>query len=251
MNSTIVRRFLVAVVVAAAIPAVRASSMKSGEQPFKIIQTREVQYPLSLEIRGRSDGEVRMFICVNADGQLEDYYVSSYTRPEFADAAVKALREWRFEPARRQGESIGVRAEISFNFESRGQVVSLTGGDALRIIMENLGQPGSVQRVCRPKDLDIGPEPVQTVAPMHPGASLSEHQVVLDFLIDEKGQPRMPVVVEGGEGLFAMAAVNALGQWRFNPAMKDGRPVAVRARQQFIFPPRFPAARAAEPAPKS
>jgi hypothetical protein len=45
----------------------------------------------------------------------------------------------------------------------------------------------------------------------------------------------MPVVLEATRDGFAVEAVDALSQWRFVPPTKDGRPVAVQVRQQFIF----------------
>ena len=53
-----------------------------------------------------------------------------------------------------------------------------------------------------------------------------EGVVVLELEIDAEGRVRDPVVVKGlGYGLDE-AAIEAAWQWRFKPAMEDGRPVA-------------------------
>jgi hypothetical protein len=57
----------------------------------------------------------------------------------------------------------------------------------------------------------------------------------LEFIIDEKGTPRMPVLVSSTDIDFAVTAADALSHWRFTPPLRDGKPVAVRVRQEFVF----------------
>ena len=62
----------------------------------------------------------------------------------------------------------------------------------------------------------------------------------MDFLIDEEGRVRLPAVSratnEANEELAA-AAVTAVTQWRFEPPTAKGKPVLVRAQQDFAFQP--------------
>jgi hypothetical protein len=55
-------------------------------------------------------------------------------------------------------------------------------------------------------------------------------RVLLDFFIDETGRPRMPVVVQASDTLFAAAAVDALDQWRFTAPTRRRQPVAVHVQ---------------------
>jgi TonB family protein len=52
--------------------------------------------------------------------------------------------------------------------------------------------------------------------------------VVLDAIIPEDGIPRVIRVIRSLDWQFDESAINALKQWRFSPAMKDGNPVKVR-----------------------
>lgn len=59
---------------------------------------------------------------------------------------------------------------------------------------------------------------------------------MVDFYVDENGQIRMPVVTESTDNTYAQATIGALNQWRFSAPTKQGKPIAVRVQQKFIFP---------------
>jgi TonB family protein len=231
----------VAAALAAALPgSVLASTVESsGSRSLKIIQTTEPAFPETLQTLHLERGEAQIVINVDADGALADTLVVSYTDEAFADAAVEALKEWRYEPARERGEPIGVRMTIAFSFEARGRVVSVMPANSLDMAINSIVGPQIVERVCRPRDLDRPLEIVHAVKPWHPGRTMRPPQndasVVLDFYVDETGRPRMPVVLSADHTNFAAAAVQALEQWRFAPPTRHGHPVAVRAQQRFVF----------------
>ena len=58
---------------------------------------------------------------------------------------------------------------------------------------------------------------------------------MLDFIIDEHGVPRMPVLISSTDQSFGEAAADALGRWRFTPPVRKGKPIAVKVRQEFLF----------------
>ena len=69
-------------------------------------------------------------------------------------------------------------------------------------------------------------------APAYPKDALAQHingKVVLLIDIDAQGNPTN-VVVDRSEppGVFDQASIDAARQWKFKPALKDGRPVAGR-----------------------
>jgi periplasmic protein TonB len=82
------------------------------------------------------------------------------------------------------------------------------------------------------------PEPVSTPDPEYTEqARLAKTQgtCVLWLIVDDQGHPRDIRVVRGlGMGLDAKA-IDAVKQWRFQPAMKDGRPVNVQISVEVGF----------------
>jgi len=227
-------RWLFAAALLAAGPVVAAAKVV----PPVIIQTSEAQFPHSLSLTPVYHGTAEVIVNIDADGKLADLLVSRYSRIEFAHEAELTLREWRYEPARRDGEATGARFRVKFDFTARGKVSTLTILDTLESRV-SLASPGIVTDVlCPVRELDRPPTPVSTVTPHHPGQLPNADRdatVILDYLIDETGRPRMPVVLEATRDGFAVEAVDALSQWRFAPPTRDGRPVAVQVRQQFIF----------------
>ncbi len=82
------------------------------------------------------------------------------------------------------------------------------------------------------------PQPVSTPDPQYTEeARLAKTQgkCILWLIVDETGHPRNIRVVRGlGNGLDAKA-IEAVQQWRFQPAMKDGKPVNVQISVEVGF----------------
>lgn len=224
------------------VAALLLATAAAQNTPLRIEQTFEPQFPAALSLSRLSEGEARVVIHVDAAGQLADWLVVSYTDKAFADEAVEALKRWRYTPAAVAGEPVGIRTELEFKFQAKGRVVSLMAIDTPQMLFEQVVGPTQITRVCHPGELDQPLVPVSAVSPFNPapapGAALPRRSVLVDFYVDERGQPRMPVAVEASQEILAAAAVGALSQWRFNPPTRAGKPVAVRVRQQFIFPAR-------------
>lgn len=59
--------------------------------------------------------------------------------------------------------------------------------------------------------------------------------VLLSFVVDEKGLPQKIQVIRGiGHGLDEKA-IEAVQQYRFQPAMRDGTPVSVQLKMEVRF----------------
>jgi len=118
-------------------------------------------------------------------------------------------------------------------------VVSLNIFDTMAALLDKSGARTFVTKVCRPDELDQTLAAIQSVSPPKPTSMLAadgtRHSVLLDFYVDDKGEPRMPVVLNSPSPAYSLAAVAALSQWRFSTPTRGGQPVAVRARQEFIF----------------
>ncbi|MEO5922669.1 MAG: M56 family metallopeptidase [Bryobacteraceae bacterium] len=95
--------------------------------------------------------------------------------------------------------------------------------------------PGEVYSVgggVTPPTVIYSPQPV---FPEEARAAQAEGEVRLSVVVDENGLPTQIAVTQGfGMGLDE-AAIEAIHQWRFKPAMKDGQPVSFRAVMEVKF----------------
>lgn len=206
----------------------------------KIIQTDEPEFPLALRNAPVMTGDARIAINIDNKGQLIDCLVTGYSRKEFAESAVAALRRWRYEPAYLNGEPWPSVQELHFDFSRTGVVIDMTGHNALEVRMVELTQGRYVYRTFALRELDRIPTPIQVVSPVSPPLNPGEGKrtVTVDFYIDEEGRVRLPAVgrVEAND-LYAASAMAAVKQWRFEPPLYKGRPVLVLVQQQFDFVP--------------
>ncbi len=87
-------------------------------------------------------------------------------------------------------------------------------------------------------DVDKAPTATMMIHPTYPPKlqrDRVEGTVVLVFVLDEKGRVQDPRVESSSNSGFERAAVEAVKQWMFEPAVKDGKPVRARLRQPLRF----------------
>ncbi len=229
---------LALVVATVAVAPVAAASLWD-DRNLRIIQTRDLNFPPNLLLQGITEGEVDAVLNIDGDGTFRDCLVTAYTHLELAREVLLGVREWDYEPAYHRGKPTGARLAVRFQFQARGMVMSLTPIDSIvGPGRRMLGQP-PVVLICKPSELDHPLTALATSMPGHPGKSLRPAQttgkVSVDFYIDAEGRPRMPVVTRATHEAFAIAAVEALLQWKFAAPLHRGRPVAVRVVQEFVF----------------
>jgi TonB family protein len=75
------------------------------------------KYPREARKAGKV-GLVRFKVVITADGHVDGIEVVD-GEPPFADAALQAVRKWRYQPAQYQGETIAVRRVIEVHFKLR------------------------------------------------------------------------------------------------------------------------------------
>lgn len=84
----------------------------------RLASGRAPVYPVGRALDGES-GSAEISFVVGLDGVPADFEVLRADHPAFADHAVIAVRAWRFEPARKDGQPIAVRMRQVFRFEPR------------------------------------------------------------------------------------------------------------------------------------
>lgn len=239
MSSTSFARFVAALLFSVMLP----DAATAADTAVRIIRTEEPRFPESLLLtEALKEGEASVLAEIDAEGHLADALVVRDTHREFGREALATVQRWRFEPARRDGRPIRARTEIRFHFAADRAVVGLNASSTVRELAAFTGsQLRFYERLCRAADLDRPPQPVKSVSPRRIAPTAGAPAVVarptvIDFIIDETGRPRMPVLVSAPDDAHALSAADALLQWQFAPPTRRGEPTAVRVRQEFRFP---------------
>jgi TonB family protein len=66
-------------------------------------------------------------------------------------------------------------------------------------------------------------------------------QVVIEFVVDPEGRVINPIVIRSNNPWFERPAIEAILQWKYQPARKNGRTVKTLAQQRIDFTPPFKA----------
>jgi TonB family protein len=238
MNTRIV---IIAALGLASFASSRAEVSTKGLQPLGIRQVSRAEFPLTQFGPVNSGGSATVLISVDANGTLVDTLTIFYTHPAYAKAAMDAIHSWRFDPARLNGRPVGVTKKIDFTFERHGFVymsLDLSDSDDL-IVLRDRPTPSSY-RAYDAGEVDRRPSAVHVVSPRYPSrlaVSGVSGTVTVAFYIDEQGHVRMPTITNAADHELMDLAVDALSQWQFEPPMRGGKAVLVRASQEFRFNP--------------
>jgi TonB family protein len=81
------------------------------------------------------------------------------------------------------------------------------------------------------------PELVWAPDPVFPSGQEKRGVVEITCIIDVNGQPKQVIVVRHLAEVFDKNAVDAVKQYRFKPAMLQGKPVPVQVNIQVNFQP--------------
>lgn len=86
--------------------------------------------------------------------------------------------------------------------------------------------------------LDVAPRPLHITDPIYPAelwAARTKGDVTVQFIVLDDGTVDDCQIVTSDHPAFAAAATEALQQWRFQPGVKDGKPVATRLQISIPF----------------
>lgn len=203
------------------------------DQPPKLINMAFAVYPRELLERG-ADGTVGINFVVDRSGHAGEFAVVSSTQPGFAQAIVAMLDASLFDPARKSGNptSIVMRMDQKFSANGRGDVpVSQATKDLLSRLK-------SKKPIAELKELDAMPRAKSRREPVFPRAlqGKTDHgEAVVEFFIDDDGTALLPRAVSASAEEFGYAAVQAVSQWKFEPPLKGGKAVIVRAEVPINF----------------
>jgi TonB family protein len=203
-------------------PGVKRITVGGNVQQANIVRKVEPEYP-PLARQARIQGTVRFTAVLATDGSVKQLTLLS-GHPLLVQAAKQAVEQWRFRPTLLNGEPVEVNTNIDVGF---------TLPDA----------PAGASRSEEAPDVHrIGggvsaPVPISRVQPKFPAGippETQEARVMLKIVIGTEGEVAEVEPLDGDPAFFE-AAIEAVKQWKFQPGMKEGKPVKVRANVEINF----------------
>jgi len=136
--------------------------------------------------------------------------------------ALDALRSWRFSPATRNGEHVDAIAEIDIDF-------SLAGG--LPVEYDDIQTVRSAPGIS-------APTVIKRVEPRYTDEARQARlagTVILQAVIKTNGTADILKVVKPLPLGLTESAVEAIQQWRFRPAVRNGKEIPVPTNIEVVF----------------
>jgi TonB family protein len=223
-------------------------------RPAKI-QNVPPQYPDLAREAGVS-GIVIVEAVIDPQGNVTDVTVTG-SIPALDAAAVRAVRGWKYAPTLVDRHPVAVTLPLFVGFGVQADIAS---GDLIDIARFYAGRrqyddalgaaaqalavirrdAAAIARTSQPGVQVAAPVKVRDVKPALPaGARTSQTfgTVNVEALIDQQGIVRRARIARPtGQGLD-QAALEAVSQWRYRPAVVDGEPVGVRMTVAVNFTP--------------
>lgn len=188
--------------------------------PAKLIYSKTPDYPIAMRRFGLR-GQVLIDFTVDEAGRVRNPVIFQSDNPAFDEPAIKAVREWKFEPGTRDGQPVTVRQRVPIVF----QLQTFSGGENVFSLEQNGGQAGlpAALRYDTPAKIRGVLVPVYPYPQRRDGVS---GKAKATLLIDPQGRVAAVKVKAADQPEFGLALRAALEGFTFDPALKDGQAVA-------------------------
>ncbi len=177
-----------------------------------LIYKKEPEYPPLAKVT-HVQGTVKFKAVIGKDGTVESLKLIS-GHPLLVKAAMDAAKEWRYRPPVMKGEPVEIETEIEVDF-------SLPSGQIYGV---GLG-------VTAPRPYDTREPPYTTEARL----AKVHGTVVLSIVVGADGLVSDVRVTRPLDKGLDEQAVETVKTWKFHPALRNGKPVAVRVIVEVSF----------------
>lgn len=173
------------------------------------------------------EGTVVLFAEIAKDGAAENLRVLRSLGYGLDEEAIKAVRQWRFEPdpESRASTRVGTYVPVRFQLDRQiygARLSAKSGHDIFQISEGGIVPPKILARVHATYTEEARTANIQGT-------------IVLFAEITSTGTVENVAVLYGLEKGMDENAVQSIKQWKFAPATKDGRPVAVMMTIEMNF----------------
>jgi TonB family protein len=167
------------------------------------------------------EGVVTLECVVTPDGTVGEVRVTQPLEPSLDQAAIDALKQWRFRPGQKDGKAVAVMVEVEMSFTLRDRGPRLDSPEVYK--------PGP--DVTLPKLL-TDTKPAYTAAAIR---ERIEGVVEIECVVRADGTVGHMRVKKPLHPELNRSALKAVSDYRFAPGMKDARAVPVQITLEVSF----------------
>lgn len=217
-------------------------SAKSVDTPPKLAKpSTSPVYPIEFYLHG-VEGNAIIACIVNTEGKAVQVQALSATHAGFVEPAIKAVKQWKWSPALKDGSPVNCLISIPVHFKDITLSVKppkkLPRGSRFLLVPDS--EPALKGEFLFIKDVDVAPEPWGIrAAPVFPSDLIHNNinlgEAVIGFLVNEKGLTEQAQVLSATYAALGESAVQAVKRWRYRPALKNDVPVNCFIRVVFTF----------------
>jgi hypothetical protein len=204
-------------------PPARPGNQNDARNPYKpaaVLSAADVPFPFQTT----ADGVVAFSVSIGAGGEVGKINVLQDV-PPFTDGAKESLRGWKFSPA-------------SFNGRPEDSVMLVAFVFRHAVYIAN---PPPFTPIAPAKDSAelrrgfVPPGILSIYYAGYPASTIAQGAVVAQANVKPDGSAGGVSVVRDLHGGFGPLAIDAAKHWRFQPALRDGRPVPSKVPIAFVF----------------
>ncbi|MEM8932433.1 MAG: TonB family protein, partial [Acidobacteriota bacterium] len=205
--------------------------------PARKAFTPQPSYPAEAREQGE-EGTVVLSGRVTAGGDVVDARVVESAGPRLDRVALETFRTWQFQPAERDGVAVESPYRVSFRFaldRRPSPPPPTTGRQPAAPPPPPASSPPPAESAAGtvedplPFGGDFEP-PQRRVSPLPSlprGRAGEVGNLVLSVVVDREGRVARIETEQGVDPQVTEQAIDAVKRWRFQPATRDGEPVAV------------------------
>ena len=202
--------------------------------PIRLIEGMQPAYPEELKATGE-DGEARIRAIVDETGSVGEASIESASNPAFGQAALEAVRKWRFQPAEKDGEPVPqtVVIPLIFKLSLKDRLNALAGREVFVDIDSLTDKVHTWKDVKRYFPLRKNQSRVIPYPEELRGSGLSE-EIAIQCILTPEGLVLNPSLLNLQHREFALPAILHVVNLKFERPKLDGQPIYLQQKIKLI-----------------